>query len=225
MTDCCSSVEMVVFDRSSLDVVKFSDDMLYFDEDKLLGLCSEALGDQGTRCAMTKYRRVAMGGTFDRMHSGHKLLLTLALSICSQELTVGVTSETLLKHKSNAAEISSNETRRQNVLGFLGEVLGSGRYTADESTVDTTVDMNDGEGDSIDFVPFAVHLPTLVDPFGPTITNPNMDAIVVSSETISGALKANEIRQERGFAPLAIFVVRRCHTATLSSTFLRKYSK
>lgn len=208
----------VLFERGDKDVVRFSDTMVYFDEDRVLGLYHDALGDSDPRCALPKYRRVAMGGTFDRIHSGHKILLTLALSICSSELTVGITSDELLSKKSNAADISSNSVRRQNVRSFLELVLERGVFTTDESVEDT---ISDPCSDSPSFV---IHLPTLVDAFGPTITNRNMEAIIVSSETVGGALKVNSIRKEKGFEPLAIYVVRRCHTATLSSSFLRKYS-
>ena len=37
------------------------------------------------------YPVVALGGTFDHLHSGHKILLTMAASITSRELIVGVT--------------------------------------------------------------------------------------------------------------------------------------
>mgnify|MGYP002718671144 FL=1 len=39
----------------------------------------------------TLYPVVALGGTFDHLHSGHKILLTMAASITSRKLIVGVT--------------------------------------------------------------------------------------------------------------------------------------
>ncbi len=42
------------------------------------------------------------------------------------------------------------------------------------------------------------------DPFGPTITDKNVGLIVVSTETIKGAEKINEIRQGKGFSPLDV---------------------
>ena len=35
-------------------------------------------------------RRVAVGGTFDRLHVGHRKLLSLAATVCSETLVVGV---------------------------------------------------------------------------------------------------------------------------------------
>lgn len=37
------------------------------------------------------YDHVCLGGTFDRIHTGHKILLTQALLMCNKSLTVGVT--------------------------------------------------------------------------------------------------------------------------------------
>lgn len=42
------------------------------------------------------------------------------------------------------------------------------------------------------------------DPFGPTATDPNLDLIVVSDETLKGGYKVNEIRKEKNFRELAI---------------------
>jgi hypothetical protein len=37
-----------------------------------------------------KYKRVALGGTFDHFHSGHKILLTSAVLLATNEVIVGV---------------------------------------------------------------------------------------------------------------------------------------
>ena len=56
-------------------------------------------------------------------------------------------------------------------------------------------------------------------------TDPEFDAIVVSEETVSGAHAINRVRQERGYAPLAVVVVGliycRRRAGKLSSTDLR----
>ncbi len=38
-----------------------------------------------------EYDHIVLGGTFDRLHTGHKILLAEACVMCEQELTVGVT--------------------------------------------------------------------------------------------------------------------------------------
>ncbi len=47
----------------------------------------------------------------------------------------------------------------------------------------------------------------LEEPYGPTVHDPQIDAIVVSRETEPVAHKINEIRQEKGIKSLEIFVI------------------
>lgn len=45
------------------------------------------------------YDNVVLGGTFDRLHKGHKILLSTAALKCKKKLTVGVTDISMLKCK------------------------------------------------------------------------------------------------------------------------------
>jgi cytidyltransferase-like protein len=139
------------------------------------------------------FPRVALGGTFDRLHNGHKKLLSLAACICQSRLTIGITSTEMLAKKKNAGQIEPLEEHIDAVQSFLLSV----------------------------FPNLAVDVVVLKDPFGPPVHDPNFDAIVVSSETIAGAAKINEIRAEKGMAPLVIVVTRRTVSSLLSSTFIR----
>lgn len=47
----------------------------------------------------------------------------------------------------------------------------------------------------------------LEEPYGPTIHDPEIDAIVVSRETKPTADRINEIRREKGMKPLEIFTI------------------
>ncbi len=51
---------------------------------------------------------------------------------------------------------------------------------------------------------------------------PDHDAIVVSSETIAGGHVINDVRQKKGFQPLAIIVTRRTLMSSLCSRYLRE---
>ena len=60
-----------------------------------------------------------MGGTFDHMHLGHRLLLTQACLVTRDVLHVGVTSDTLLTQKAYASLIEPYEERLESVKQFL----------------------------------------------------------------------------------------------------------
>lgn len=47
-----------------------------------------------------QFENVVLGGTFDRLHNGHKILLSTAALKCTKKLTVGVTDIIMLKCKS-----------------------------------------------------------------------------------------------------------------------------
>lgn len=47
------------------------------------------------------YKNVVLGGTFDRLHNGHKILLSQAALRCTERLTVGVTDTNMLSSMAN----------------------------------------------------------------------------------------------------------------------------
>lgn len=63
-----------------------------------------------TSSKLTTYDYVALGGTFDRLHTGHRLLLSQSCLLCDKEITVGVTSEEM-----NASE-STHLTEKNGVI-------------------------------------------------------------------------------------------------------------
>jgi cytidyltransferase-like protein len=141
------------------------------------------------------FQKIAIGGTFDCLHNGHRKLVAFASSVCSTELTIGITGDAMIAKKSNATLIASFNERKETVAAFLRIMKPELRINAVE----------------------------LVEPYGPTITDPTIEAIVVSSETILGAFKINDIRLSQGMRPLFIFVTMREDTAALSSTFIRNH--
>lgn len=144
-----------------------------------------------------KYGVVAVGGTFDRMHAGHRLLLTVAAWATRQKLRLGVTSEVLLKGKKFREVIASFDDRSTTAKEFALRV----KPTLPE-----------------------IVITELKDPAGPTATDPSIEAIVVSKETAAGARAINERRLSAGLPSMAIIEVDvlDAQGKKLSSTALRE---
>ncbi|CCD23094.1 putative pantetheine-phosphate adenylyltransferase NDAI_0B00600 [Naumovozyma dairenensis CBS 421] len=126
-----------------------------------------------------EYKVTALGGTFDHIHDGHKILLTMAAFLTSDRLIVGVTDEELLVNKKYKEQLENFDKRCLNVMTFVHLVKPSLR---------------------VEIVP-------IKDVCGPTGTVPEIEALVVSRETIAGGQVVNDTRQQRKMHPLAIHVV------------------
>lgn len=73
---------------------------------------------RGAEDSKKPYRRVIVGGTFDRLHKGHKLLLTVAADL-ADELLVGLADGPLLDGKRFRKLIEPYEVRKHRVEEFL----------------------------------------------------------------------------------------------------------
>ena len=67
--------------------------------------------DISGRSTLFKYEIACIGGTFDHMHLGHRLLLSQACLVTKTTLHVGVTSDALLTKKAYGQYIESYESR------------------------------------------------------------------------------------------------------------------
>lgn len=145
---------------------------------------------------------VAVGGTFDHLHDGHKILLTASAFLAKKRLIVGVTGTELLKGKKYAEFLESYEDRVKSVLGFIKLLDKSLR-----------VDV------------FKIN-----DVCGPTASEEDIDGLVVSLETASGGDYVNSVRKAKGYRQLTVYKI--CvvggspesegYDDKLSSTRLRK---
>lgn len=127
---------------------------------------------------MRQYRKVAVGGTFDQLHKGHKALLGKAFEV-GDKVAVGITSDGFVAKLGKQHRTASFEERKRDVLAYLA---------------------TQGLANRVEITP-------LDDSFGLTITNQNLDAIVVSQETERIAWAINRKRQTVGNKPLDVVVV------------------
>ena len=127
------------------------------------------------------YSTVAVGGTFDRVHAGHRLLLGATAMVTNKSVFVGITSDKLLQNKSHRDKLQSYDFRSKSAVSYMENVNPKIRVTPGP----------------------------LTDPLEPPLcaTEENFNAIVVSEETISGAHEINRVRRGLGFPPLVIIVV------------------
>ena len=166
-----------------------------------------------------RHYSVAVGGTFDHLHAGHKLLLTMTALVLepasgseisqNRTLTVGITGDELLKKKQFAEVLQSWEERQDSVRQFLLALLEMGPSThiststkdfSDSDTLGKVVQDKLKSGLTIKYV-------ELFDAFGPTITERKISALVVSVETRAGGKAVNEKRKDKGWSELEVFEV------------------
>ncbi|EPX73904.1 cytidylyltransferase [Schizosaccharomyces octosporus yFS286] len=147
----------------------------------------------------------AVGGTFDHLHVGHKVLLTLAAWIGIEKVYVGVSGNELLLNKVERAYLENIEVRKNSVYDFLHSIKKN----------------------------IQSNIVIIKDPFGPTITHGEIDSLLVSQETIKGADSIQTERRKRGLPELDIYCIdllhfahatmpENCDPVKLSSTAIRK---
>lgn len=100
-------VEIVYFDSScsSAAVDAFMDKYVINKSQNYRSVSFQAINDESNfnfsgiaeNDEFSSYNNVVLGGTFDKLHIGHKILLTEAVLRCRKRLTVGVTSDLLLQ--------------------------------------------------------------------------------------------------------------------------------
>eukprot|EP01094_Clydonella_sp_ATCC50884_P025171 TRINITY_DN6513_c0_g1_i1.p1 TRINITY_DN6513_c0_g1~~TRINITY_DN6513_c0_g1_i1.p1 ORF type:complete len:364 (+),score=73.67 TRINITY_DN6513_c0_g1_i1:170-1261(+) len=122
-----------------------------------------------------------VGGTFDRLHAGHCLLLTVASLLAAAYIEVGVRAGDILKNKHLTSLILPYAERAERVRHFLSVV----RPFATE----------------VDIFP-------LTDPWGRLRHSTKIHAIAITEENTGALQKVNAIRAHAALPPLHIVYVR-----------------
>jgi pantetheine-phosphate adenylyltransferase len=122
-----------------------------------------------------RYKSVALGGTFDVFHSGHRQLLSHAFGL-GERVLIGITSDQLVKTLGKAHPVQNYASRAREVRRFLKQRGWTHR----------------GE------------TRPLTDRFGPAASRKSLQAIVVTPKTLPSARKLNRERRKRGLTSLEI---------------------
>ncbi|OLS12989.1 MAG: Phosphopantetheine adenylyltransferase [Promethearchaeota archaeon CR_4] len=127
---------------------------------------------------MDRFAVAGLGGTFDHLHKGHYSLLKTAFKV-AEKVIIGLTIDVMLTNKAYAEQLQSYEVRQQKIIDFVSTFTNPAR---------------------VSFVP-------LNDPFGPAITSDEIEALVISAETLPNAEKINQLRAERKLPPVVLVVI------------------
>jgi pantetheine-phosphate adenylyltransferase len=125
-----------------------------------------------------KFKTVAVGGTFDEFHRGHRALLMKAFEV-GEKVLVGLCSDRLVESLTKPHITASYNERLRELKEFLHKM---------------------GFLERAEIIP-------LNDPFGVTLSEGCVEALVVSRETEPMANRINQERARRGLRPLEIVVI------------------
>lgn len=95
-------IEVVIFDKfhEKTDIDTFIKTCISNITDKCCIVTLDGNNDENSeeeqKETFKSYEHVVLGGTFDRLHTGHKMLLTEAILRSTKKVTVGVTDTNML---------------------------------------------------------------------------------------------------------------------------------
>lgn len=127
---------------------------------------------------MEELRKVAVGGTFDELHRGHKVLLMKAFET-GDHVLIGLCSDEFVNKLAKPHLTAPFEERLKELNKFLTKL---------------------GVSERAEIIP-------LNEPYGPSSTDATIDGLVVSQETESTANRINQQRRKSGLPLLKIVTV------------------
>lgn len=143
-----------------------------------------------------QFKKVAVGGTFDELHSGHKALLQKAFEV-GDHVFIGLSADEFIRSMSKPHKTASYDQRLTELKSFLRK-----RRVLQRAEI----------------------MP-LNDVYGITLSDHGVEALVVSKETKQTALEINEKRKEIDLPPLQIIPINMIDAenhSPISTTLIRR---
>ena len=126
---------------------------------------------------MTRFKLVALGGTFDIIHRGHLELLKGAFSI-SSKVIIGLTSDEFARKRGKEPE-NDYSTRHNTLEDVIKKNFPNSQY----------------------------EISKLENDFGPAVLEKEVEALVVSDETAHKGTELNRLRAQRNSPPVQVIVI------------------
>ena len=126
---------------------------------------------------MTRFKLVALGGTFDIVHRGHLELLKGAFSI-SSKVIIGLTSDEFARKRGKDPEHNYSQ-RYKKLEDVIKENFPNSKY----------------------------EISKLDNDFGPAVLEKEVEALVVSDETAQKGTDLNNLRAQRHAPPVEVIVI------------------
>lgn len=187
----------------------------------------QSLVDSAGSVGTALHHSVILGGTFDHFHIGHKLLLTATALVLqpagtgpsgqNRTITIGVTGDEMLKNKKYAQFLESWDERCRSTGAFLTSIMDFGPPETEPAHIEQIYNPGpNGRQIVMKIRPgITLKMAQIHDPYGPTITEEDLSALVVSKETRSGGAAVNQERAKRGWKQLEVFEVDVIHTGEM----------
>jgi len=152
------------------------------------------------------YKLVAIAGTFDRLHKGHRYFIRQAFKL-GRKVIVGLTSDEYVKKKLSvvSCQVSGERERGKDTW----KVLQSDSFQMEGLVQLKIQEYRDRKKELEDFLTREklldrAEIVKINDVYGPAIENNQIEALVVTEETLAGGLAVNRRREELGLPPLKL---------------------
>ena len=124
-----------------------------------------------------KFKKIVFGGTFDRLHKGHRYFILMAKYYANKAIIGLCSDEMLKKTKKDYKKIQSFRERKRGLESYLKKI-------------------------NLRYKVFRID-----DIYGPTTGDKDIEAILLTEETFKNGVKINERRRKGGLAELNYIIL------------------